>query len=93
MAMHAQALDAMAKLQANLKQEQVLQSELTMEFFERVRMPARLSCFFDNPGCSLAPSCMMAPDMHDLNAVHTFRTDPDDHPGGNSVRRPLPLGA
>lgn len=34
----AQALDAMAKLQANLKQEQVLQSEMSIEVYERVRL-------------------------------------------------------
>ena len=33
-----QALDALEKLQANLKQEQVLQSELSMEVFERVSL-------------------------------------------------------
>ena len=32
-----QALDAMEKLQGNLKREQVLQSELSIEVFERVR--------------------------------------------------------
>jgi hypothetical protein len=33
-----QALDALEKLHANLKQEQVLQSELSMEVFERVSL-------------------------------------------------------
>lgn len=33
-----QALDALEKLKANLKQEQVLQSELSIEVFEQVRV-------------------------------------------------------
>ncbi len=40
----AQALDAMAKLQANLKQEQVLQSEMSIEVYERVRLQVHFPC-------------------------------------------------
>jgi len=42
----ANALDAVAKLQANLKKEQVLQSEMSIEVFERILTPIQAATAF-----------------------------------------------